>query len=141
MRLSPSAADRTISLGPVGLLSQEKAVNQVINDRPANTGTATVVYVLYLVTLISGITAIIGVIMAYMYRDEAPDWLRTHYEMQIRTFWIGLLYCVIAGILCAVLIGFVLFFVIAIWLIVRCVKGLRYLDRREPYPDYQTWAV
>ena len=35
----------------------------------------------------------------------------------------------------------VLFFVIAIWWIIRCVKGLRYLDRREPYPDYRTWAV
>jgi uncharacterized membrane protein len=116
-------------------------VNQVIDERPANTGITTVVYVLYLVTLISGITAIVGVVMAYMYRDEAPDWLRTHYEMQIRTFWIGVLYSIIAAILCTILIGFVLFFVIAIWWIVRCVKGLRHLDRREPYPDYRTWGV
>jgi uncharacterized membrane protein len=116
-------------------------VNQVIDARPANTGIATVIYVLYLVTLISGVTAIIGVVMAYMYRDEAPEWLRTHYEMQIRTFWMGLLYSVIATILCTILIGFVLFFVIAVWWVIRCVKGLRSLDRREAYPDYRTWAV
>jgi uncharacterized membrane protein len=102
-------------------------VNQVISDRPANTGIATVIYVLYLVTLISGITAIVGVVMAYMYRDEAPDF--------------GLLYSIVAGILCTILIGFALFFVIAIWWIIRCVKGLRHLDKREPYPDYRTWAV
>ncbi|MET0534904.1 MAG: DUF4870 domain-containing protein, partial [Steroidobacter sp.] len=112
-------------------------MNQVVTDRPANTGIATVIYVLYLVTIISGITAIIGVIMAYMYRDEAPDWLRNHYDFQIRTFWLGLLYSVIAGILCLIFIGFVLFFVIAVWWIIRCVKGLRHLDRREPYPNWE----
>lgn len=116
-------------------------MNQVISERPANTGIPTVIYVLYLVTLISGITAVIGVVMAYMYRDEAPDWLRTHYEMQIRTFWLGLLYSLIALILCTVFIGFVLFFVIAVWWVIRCVKGLRYLDKREPYPEYRTWSV
>jgi uncharacterized membrane protein len=117
-------------------------VNQLIEDRPTNTGIPTVIYVLYLLTLITGgVTALIGVVMAYMYRDEAPEWLRTHYEMLIRTFWIGLLYSIIAGILLAVLVGFLLYFVIAVWLVIRCVKGLRQLDRREPYPDYRTWAV
>ena len=116
-------------------------MNQVIDERPANTGIATVIYVLYLVTLISGITVLVGVIMAYIYRDGAPEWLRTHYEMQIRTFWLALLYSAIAFILCSIFIGFVLFFVIVVWWIVRCVKGLRQLDRREPYPDYRTWAV
>jgi uncharacterized membrane protein len=116
-------------------------VNQVVTDRAENTGIPTIIYVLYLVTLISGITAVIGVIMAYIYRDGAPAWLRTHYEWQIRTFWLGVLYGLIAGILCTILIGFVLLFVVAIWWIIRCVKGLRYLDRREPYPDYQNWAV
>lgn len=117
-------------------------MNQVISDRPANTGIVTVIYVLYLLALLSGgITALVGVVMAYMYRDDAPDWLRTHYEMLIRTFWLGLLYFIIAGILWVVLIGMVLTFVVAVWLIIRCVKGLRYLDKREPYPDYRTWTV
>ena len=116
-------------------------MNQVISDRPANTGIATVIYVLYLLALISGITALVGVVMAYMYRDDSPDWLRVHYEFQIRTFWIGLLYFIISGILSLVLIGFVLMFVVAVWWIIRCVKGLRHLDKREAYPDYLTWAI
>ena len=114
-------------------------MNQAVTDRPVSTNMATAVYVLYLVTLISGITAIVGVIMAYMYKDDAPDWLRTHYELQIRTFWIGLLYTAIAIILCTILIGFVLLFAVAVWWIVRCVKGLKYLDQRVPYPDHRGW--
>jgi uncharacterized membrane protein len=47
---------------------------------------------------------------------------------------------VIAGILTFVLIGILLFFVIAVWWIIRCVKGLKYLDQRQAYPDYQSWA-
>lgn len=116
-------------------------MNQVISDRPGNTGIATIIYVLYLLALVSGITAIVGVVMAYMYQDDAPGWLRAHYEFQIRTFWIGLLYFTVSIILCAILIGVVLLFVVAVWWIIRCVKGLRYLDKREAYPDYLTWAV
>ena len=54
--------------------------------------------------LVTGVTILVGVVMTYIYKDESPEWLRTHYEQQIRLFWIGLLYCVIAGILTAILI-------------------------------------
>jgi uncharacterized membrane protein len=83
---------------------------------------------------------IIGVVMAYIYKDDSPEWLRTHYEAQIRVFWIGILYCIIAGLLIFLLIGFLLYLVIAVWWIVRCIKGLKYLDQRQPYPNYQSWA-
>jgi len=115
-------------------------VNQSVTEQPGNTGMVTVIYVLYLLALVSGVTAVIGVVMAYIYRDEAPAWLRTHYELQIRTFWIGILYAIISSILCMVLIGFLLLFVLAIWLIIRCVKGIRYVDQRQPYPDYRSWG-
>jgi uncharacterized membrane protein len=115
-------------------------VNQTVTESPANTNIATIIYVLYLLALVSGITAIVGVVMAYMYKDDAPEWLRTHYELQIRTFWLALLYGVIAGILCTILIGFLLLFVLAVWWIIRCVKGLRYVDQRAPYPDYRSWG-
>ncbi|HEY6104626.1 MAG TPA: hypothetical protein VIV59_01495, partial [Anaeromyxobacteraceae bacterium] len=52
---------------------------------------AKVVYVLYLVSLVTGVTALVGVVMAYVYQGDAPDWLKTHYRFQIRTFWLGLL--------------------------------------------------
>jgi uncharacterized membrane protein len=51
---------------------------------------AMVIYILYLVPF--GVTHIVGLVLAYVSRESAPDWLRSHYTFQIRTFWIGLLY-------------------------------------------------
>ena len=115
-------------------------MNEVSAERTGSPDMAKVVYVLYLVGVVTGVTMIIGVVMAYIYRDESPDWLRTHYDAQIRIFWIGILYCVIAGMLTVVLIGILLFFVIAVWWIVRCVKGLKYLDQKTAYANYESWA-
>jgi uncharacterized membrane protein len=115
-------------------------MNEAVVERQGNPDTARIIYVLYLVGLVAGITAIVGVIMAYVNRDDAPDWLRTHYELQIRTFWMMLLYAVIAGILCLLLIGFLLLLLLAIWWIVRCVKGLKYLDMKAPYPNHLGWS-
>ena len=115
-------------------------MNEVSVERTGNPDMAKIIYVLYLIGLVNGVTIIVGVVMAYIYRDGAPDWLRTHYESQIRIFWIGLLYCVIAGILTFILIGVLLYAVIVIWWVIRCVKGLKHLDQRGAYPDYERWA-
>jgi uncharacterized membrane protein len=100
---------------------------------------AQIIYILYLVSLVVGVTSIVGVIMAYVYRGEAPEWLRSHYRFQIRTFWIGLLYVVLGMLLSVVLIGFLLLLFWLIWLILRCVKGMQQLERREPITDIETW--
>jgi uncharacterized membrane protein len=102
--------------------------------------TAKVIYVLYLVSLFVGITAIIGVIMAYIYKGDAPEGLATHYRFQIRTFWMGVAYGLAGTVLLLALgLGMLVYAFAAVWIIVRCVKGFRYLDRREPYPNVTTW--
>ena len=110
-------------------------------ERQGDPNIAKIIYVLYLLGLLTGVTIIVGVVMAYIYRDDAPEWLKTHYTLQIRTFWIGLLYSFISGLLFAVLIGFLLLFLVALWWIVRNVKGLKHLESRSPYPDYLGWAL
>ncbi len=101
--------------------------------------TVKLVYILYLVNIILGFLGIIGVIIAYVNRNDAPDWLKTHYQFQIRTFWISVLYSVIGVILTYVVIGvFILLFVL-VWWIVRCVKGMKYLDNQEPHPNPTGW--
>jgi uncharacterized membrane protein len=114
-------------------------MNQVVSDRPVSIDTPKIIYILYLVGFVTGITALVGVIMAYVNNDEAPEWLQTHYRFQIRTFWIGLLYCVIGGVLSIILIGFLVLLFWAVWLIVRVVKGFKYLEQRQPVPDPTTW--
>ncbi len=50
-----------------------------------------IVYVLFLLGFLTAwITPIVGVVIAYMNRDTAPEWLKSHYTFQVRTFWIGL---------------------------------------------------
>jgi uncharacterized membrane protein len=39
-----------------------------------------------MVCLLFGITGVIGVVMAYINKDDAAEWLKTHYQFQIRTF-------------------------------------------------------
>jgi len=80
------------------------------------------------------IPEIIGVIMAYSNKGEAPDWLKSHYQFQIRTFWISCLYLLIGGLLSVVVIGYFIIAFWAVWLILRCVKGMEALSQENPHP-------
>jgi uncharacterized membrane protein len=106
------------------------------NDKDS---TAKIIYVLYLAGIVVGITGIIGVVMAYINRGEAPEWLKSHYTFQIRTFWIGFLYAFIGVITTAIFIGVIILLFTLVWLIVRCVKGLQMLDKKQPMPNVGSW--
>lgn len=101
--------------------------------------TAKIVYILYLIGIAFGLTAIVGLVMAYVNRGEAPDWLASHYQFQIRTFWIGLLYLVVGALLATILIGYLILLFWVVWLIVRCAQGMKYLDARQPHPNPTGW--
>lgn len=117
-------------------------MNQSVSDSSANTSMVSVIYVLYLLALISGgLTALVGVIVAYVYKDDAPEWLRTHYELQIRTFWFGLVVGAIGVALSWILIGVPILLALAVWWIIRCVKGLKYVGERQPYPNHRGWGL
>jgi uncharacterized membrane protein len=103
------------------------------------TNMAKIVYVLYLVGLVIGITPIVGVIIAYIYRGEASDWVKTHFQLQIRTFWIGLLLGVIGIVTMFIFIGWLVLLFAAVWMIVRCVIGLKAVSENRPYPNPETW--
>ncbi len=101
---------------------------------------ALIIYILFLAPL-GGITHVIGLVMAYVARDTAPTWLRSHYTYLIRTFWMGLLYFVAACLLCFLLIGFALLPLVFLWFVVRCAVGLMRLFRNEPIPVPETWTI
>ena len=77
--------------------------------------------------------------MAYVNRSDAPDWMKTHYQFQIRTFWIGFLYMVVGTLLVTVIVGYFIWLFWLIWLIVRCVVGLKQLDKGEPVKNPTSW--
>ena len=102
---------------------------------------AILVYVAYLAAFAFPPLAIAGVVLAYVNRETAPDWLKSHYTFQIYTFWLGLLYWVISLALVVVLIGVPLLIATFAWFIIRCALGLSRLMRREPYPNPQSWVT
>jgi uncharacterized membrane protein len=100
------------------------------------------VYILYLASFVIGISVLVGLVVAYMNRPGARgSWVESHYTYQIRTVWIGLLYALLSTILMVVGVGFLLLLVIAVWGIVRCVRGLQWAARGMPVPDPESWTV
>lgn len=123
--------------GQSGLNNHQKPTHN--NDSDPTADTAKTVYILYFVSIIFGIVAIVGLVMAYMRRDDAPDWVYTHFQWQIRTFWIGLLYSVVGVITTPILIGFPILLFGVIWWIIRGVKGFEHLNRQEYIPNPTAW--
>ncbi|MFN3511594.1 MAG: DUF4870 family protein [Phenylobacterium sp.] len=119
-----------------------------ILDLPEDRTLPAIVYALYLLGLANGLTILIGLIIAYANRTSVGPRMASHYTFLIRTFWIGLIVCVAAGVL--VLFGAILSFiligipflmlgiaiwgVVGLWFIIRCVVGLIHLSRGDAYP-------
>ncbi len=102
-------------------------------------GLALSVYVLYLLGFFTGLTAVIGLIIASMQVDRADPVSRSHFRFQIRTFWIGLLFLVVGIIGLHVAIGAVILVWWGVWTLIRCVKGLLALNAGEPIGDPESW--
>ncbi|MEW8626727.1 MAG: hypothetical protein AB2551_13310 [Candidatus Thiodiazotropha sp.] len=95
------------------------------------------VYALQAASFLFVITLLVGVIINYVKRDDVKGtWLESHFRWQIRTFWFVLLWSVIGFITTVILIGYVILFVNAVWLIYRIAKGwLSLHDEKRLYPE------
>jgi uncharacterized membrane protein len=111
----------------------------VVENSSTTKDSAKIVYILYMVGVVFGITGIIGVVMAYINKDDAPEWLKTHYQFQIRTFWIGALFMILGGILSIILIGWFVLLFWVVWLIVRSIKGIKALDSEQAIENPKRW--
>ena len=98
-----------------------------------------IIYTLYLANFVIPFTSLIGVILAYINKNDDTSFLQSHYQFQIRTFWIGLLYFFVGALLTLILVGWLILLFYAVWLIIRCVKGLRYLINQQPIPNPTSW--
>ncbi|PKH29336.1 hypothetical protein [Shewanella sp. ALD9] len=114
-------------------------MSEVVENVPTTKEQAKIVYLLYMVGLLFGITGIIGVVMAYINKGDAPEWLKTHYQFQIRTFWIGAIYIFLGSILSLVIIGWFVFLFWAVWLIIRSLKGMKALELEKPIENPTGW--
>jgi uncharacterized membrane protein len=96
----------------------------------------TIISLLYLSSFVLGVTAIVGVVLAYVWKAEPKaDWEASHYQYLINTFWIGFFGSVVSVLLMIVLIGFLLIVAVAALVVVRCVLSLINAQKREPMPN------
>jgi uncharacterized membrane protein len=92
-----------------------------------------ITYILYAVSLFTGFTGLVAVIINYVKREDAAGTLyESHFTWQIRTFWWSLLWFVIGWVTAFVLVGFAILFAAAIWFIYRIVKGFLYWNDGKP---------
>jgi uncharacterized membrane protein len=94
-----------------------------------------VVYALQAAAYFTGLTALVGVIVNYVKRDDVRGtWLESHFRWQIRTFWFALLWFVLGALSWIVFVGMIVVGATAIWVIYRIVKG--WLNLYENRPMY-----
>ena len=130
-------------------MSNETLINA--NPLPSLLSVTHLVYALHALSLLIGITtaatiigafvfgvpSIIAVVINYLKRGEASGtFLESHFRWQIRTFWFGLLWCLLGGFLFVTFIGIPLAIVVfigaGVWVIYRIVKGWLTLRDRKP---------
>jgi uncharacterized membrane protein len=106
----------------------------------SNTSMALVVYILYFAGYFFAlIPSIVGVIIAHVQKGSGDALLDSHYDFQIRTFWIGVLYAIVGFVLTFVLIGFLVWAWAFIWSLIRNIKGILALNEHRPIADPRSW--
>lgn len=91
-----------------------------------------VVYILQAVSMLTALPMIVGVIINYVKLDDARDtWFESHFRWQLRTFWFGLLFYIIAFMLHIILIGFIIGGITWLWQVYRITKGCWRLSEQK----------
>lgn len=102
----------------------------------------TIVSLLYLSSFVLGVTGLVGVVLAYVWRGEPREpWEASHYEYLINTFWIGLIGTVLGIILLVVVVGAFIWIAAMVLVVVRSVLSIVRAQKREPMPNPGTWLA
>ncbi len=98
------------------------------------------VYVLYCLGYFTGISALIGVIIAHIKVDDTDPVVGTHFQFQIRTFWVGLLFLTIGFLLSIILIGIPILLWWFVWSLIRIIKGIVRINEYKPIAHPTSWG-
>lgn len=100
------------------------------------------VWALYLLSTITGITSIVGVVIAHVKIEEAAGTIwHSHLRFAIRTFWLTLLGAVISILLMFIGIGILTIIAVSVWFIVRSVIGLLKAMDQKPIANPESWLI
>ncbi|MBD3807326.1 MAG: hypothetical protein IE880_01260 [Epsilonproteobacteria bacterium] len=105
-----------------------------------NKNIALIVYGLQLLGILTaGMAFVIAIVLNYIKIDDVKGtWLESHFDWQIRTFWIALVWGVIGFVMAMTLvllpIAWIVLFIVTVWVIYRAIKGLLNLLENKPMP-------
>lgn len=99
----------------------------------------TVIALCYLGSFITGVSALIGVVLAYIWEDSnRGGWSESHFTYLKNTFWIGLVLGVAGVLLTLVLIGIPILLFVSVQLVIRSVKVILAAQKHLPMPEPKT---
>lgn len=103
----------------------------------------TIVALLYISSLVVGVTGIVGVVLAYVWKGEAnrAPWEASHFQYLINTFWIGLIGSIIGFLTLILVVGVFIWLAAIVLVIVRSVLSLIRAQKHEPMPNPGTWLA
>jgi uncharacterized membrane protein len=100
----------------------------------------TIVVLLYLASLITGIPILVGLILSYVWSGEAQGgWEASHFRWFIRTFWLSIAWAIIGAATFFFGIGMIILALGGVWIAVRSIKGLIAAQNRLPVTNVETW--
>jgi uncharacterized membrane protein len=119
---------------------EEKTFQEQLQEqlKDPNKNIALIVYILQLAgVLTGGMAFIVGIIINYIKKDDVTGtFLESHFNWQIRTFWIALIWTIVIIIMfiSVVLmpIAWIVWFIVMVWVIYRAIKGLLNLLDDKP---------
>lgn len=93
-----------------------------------------IVYILYILGYVTGIANLIGVVLAYMVKDTGQPLTYSHYQEQIKIFWISLIGFIVGLLTVHIFLGVLILIFTYVWVIVKTIKGLLLLNKDKPFP-------
>jgi len=99
-----------------------------------NKNVTQLIYALYAVSIMVGVTSIVAIVLNYVKRDDVVNTLyESHFRWQIRTFWFTFLWSLVALATFWTLVGpFIIGSVVFVWYVYRVVKGWLRLSEGKP---------
>ncbi len=102
------------------------------NQRDSNRHMVLICYVLGVLGVFFFITACVALFICYLKREDAMNTIyQSHYTWLISTFWVAVVGSIVSFLTLFIALGFVLYFILSLWLIYRFTKGLlRFLEHK-----------
>lgn len=108
-------------------------VDSTPQQADANRSITQIIYAMYALTLVVGVTWLVGIVLNYLKRDDVVGTIyESHFRWQIRTFWYTLLWCAIGWLTVLIVVGFFVLGFAAVWYVYRIAKGWLRLSEGKP---------